>query len=233
MGLFYGILTTVIKMEIKGIIFDMDGTITDSEVYARGLAMSVFAEKGYPVSEQFYSRLIGINRVSGIKVLSEKTKDDKISADLLNLFTVRMSEAYRNNQIGLKKGAVEIIEFLRFYNIPTALATSADMAKVIKSFNSNNMEVPFNTIITGDMVKNSKPHPEIFLKAAKLMGVNIKNCLVVEDSHNGIEAALASGAITMMVPDILQPIEKHLNQGVIIKKDLFEVLDFIKQHVNP
>ena len=120
MGLFYGILTTVIKMEIKGIIFDMDGTITDSEVYARGLAMSVFAEKGYPVSEQFYSRLIGINRVSGIKVLSEKTKDDKISADLLNLFTVRMSEAYRNNQIGLKKGAVEIIEFLRFYNIPTA-----------------------------------------------------------------------------------------------------------------
>lgn len=219
-------------MEIKGIIFDMDGTITDSEAYARGLALSVFAEKGYTINEQFYSKLIGINRASGIKILSEKTKDDNISADLLDSFYARMSEAYSNNKISLKKGAVEIVEFLRFHNIPTALATSADMAKVIKSFNSNNIEVPFNTVITGDMIKKSKPNPEIFLKAAKMMKIDIKNCLIVEDSHNGIEAALASGALTIMVPDILEPLEEHINQGVIIKKDLFEVLDFIKQHVN-
>ncbi|MGI6608659.1 MAG: HAD family hydrolase [Erysipelotrichaceae bacterium] len=219
-------------MKIKGVIFDMDGTITDSERHARKLALEVFANEGYQVSEEFHNRFIGANRASAIKILSEKTKDDKISASILNLFSDRLSESISNNKIELKKGALEIINFLDSHNIPTVLATSANIEKVKQSFKSNDMEVPFRNIITGDMVKNGKPDPEIFLKAARMINVDIKNCLIVEDSYNGIEAALASGAVTIMVPDLLKPVEKHIRLGAIIKNDLFEVLDFIRQYAN-
>ena len=219
-------------MEIKGVIFDMDGTLTDSECYARDLTLSIFTEKGYPINEQFYNGLIGTNRDTAIKILYEKTKDDKVSAELLDIFAAKMIEAFHNKKIGFKKGAVEIIDYLRFHDIPTVLATSANMMKVISSFNSNNMEVPFSHIVIGDMVKKGKPDPEIFLKAAKLIDIDINNCLVIEDSYHGIEASLASGAITIMVPDLLPPLEEHLQQGVLLKKDLFEALDFIKQNVN-
>ncbi len=219
-------------MKIKGVIFDMDGTLTDSERYARDLTLSLFAEKGYPISEQFYNRLIGTNRDSGIRILYEKTKDDEISDYLFKLYAIRMNEAFNKSEINLKKGAVEIIDFLHLHNIPAALATSANMTKVKASFNSNNMNVPFDHIVTGDMVKNGKPDPEIFIKAANLIGVDIKDCLVIEDSIHGIDAALACESIVVMVPDLLEPTEEQLKQGVIVKKDLFEVLDFIKQHVN-
>ncbi len=218
-------------MKIKGVIFDMDGTLTDSERFARSLTLKLFAEKGYPIDEQFYNRLIGVNRVSGIEILSEKTKDDKISDALFNFYSVKMAEAFANGEIDLKDGAVEIIDFLHCHKIPIALATSANMEKVKASFNSNNMEVPFDYIVTGDMVTNGKPDPEIFFKAADFMGVDIKSCLIIEDSIHGVDAALASGATAIMVPDLLQPTKQQIKQGVIIKKDLFEVLDLIKQHV--
>lgn len=219
-------------MEIKGVIFDMDGTITDSERYAKELALNIFKEKGYPVDQQFYDRLIGVNRVSGIKILSEVTKDDEISKYLLESFSIDFTKAYQNKRIGLKDGFIEILDFLKQHNIPISLATSAKMDKVIISFLSNDMEVPFKHIVTGEMVKKGKPNPEIFLQAAEKMGVDIKNCLVIEDSHNGIQGAIDAGAITIMIPDILPPLEKHLEKGVILKKDLFEVIDFIKLHAN-
>ncbi len=219
-------------MEIKGVIFDMDGTITDSERYAKELALNIFKEKGYPVDQQFYDRLIGVNRTSGIKILSEVTKDDEISKYLLESFSIDFTKAYQNKRIGLKDGFIEILDFLKQHNIPISLATSAKMDKVIISFLSNDMEVPFKHIVTGEMVKKGKPNPEIFLQAAEKMGVDIKNCLVIEDSHNGIQGAIDAGAITIMIPDILPPLEKHLEKGVILKKDLFEVIDFIKLHAN-
>lgn len=219
-------------MEIKGVIFDMDGTITDSERYAKELALNIFKEKGYPIDSQFYDRLIGVNRVSGIKILSEVTKDDEISKYLLESFSIDFTKAYQNKRIGLKDGFIEILDFLKQHNIPISLATSAKMDKVIISFLSNDMEVPFKHIVTGEMVKKGKPNPEIFLQAAEKMGVDIKNCLVIEDSHNGIQGAIDAGAITIMIPDILPPLEKHLEKGVILKKDLFEVIDFIKLHAN-
>ncbi|HPW53298.1 MAG TPA: HAD family phosphatase [Erysipelotrichaceae bacterium] len=218
-------------MKIEGVIFDMDGTITDSEIYSRKLFLSAMAERGFPTDEHFYSLIIGANRVSGIKKISEITKDDNISIEILDSLIVLMDEAFRNNRIRLKKGVAEIISFLRFHNIPMALATSANMAKVIKSFSSNNMEVPFSHIITGDRVKHGKPNPEIFIRAAKMLNADIKNCVVIEDSYLGLQAALASQAVTIMVPDLQPPTEQLISQGVIVKKDLLEVLEFLKQYV--
>ncbi|HQB32339.1 MAG TPA: HAD family hydrolase, partial [Erysipelotrichaceae bacterium] len=86
-------------------------------------------------------------------------------------------------------------------------------------------------IITGDRVKHGKPNPEIFIRAAKMLNADIKNCVVIEDSYLGLQAALASQAVTIMVPDLQPPTEQLISQGVIVKKDLLEVLEFLKQYV--
>ena len=82
------------------------------------------------------------------------------------------------------------------------------------------------------MITHSKPHPEVFLKAAQLLNVDIQECLIVEDSFNGIKAAAASGGIGVLVPDLIEPNEEMKSLATFIKKDLYEVMDIIKQYAN-
>ena len=83
-------------------------------------------------------------------------------------------------------------------------------------------------MVCGDEIKNSKPHPEIFLTAAKKLGVNPENCYVAEDSYNGVEAGVAAGMKVFMVPDMNLPRQKEKDLAYKICKDLLQIIDYIK-----
>lgn len=214
--------------EIKAVIFDMDGVITDSEVVAKKLMFEILKEHNLPYSDEIYNPLLGINMNQAIDYLNTITFNSNVSKDLLNEFSLRIMQALSLGLVPFKVGAIELIDSLNQARVPIALATSGSKQKVKASFNGNGREVPFTHIITGEMVKCSKPNPEIFLLAAKEMNISIQNCLILEDSYNGIKASLNAGAISCMVPDLLEPTEE-IKKQVIIKKDLLEVKEMLKQ----
>ncbi len=220
-------------MEIKAVIFDMDGTISDSENIAKDVLTSLMQKQGYPFYFEQFVNVIGINKNQSIKYLSTFTHNDMISDQILTTSGKIMNEYLKQGKISLKKGAMDLINWLKQHNFPIALATSAPMEKIYYTFNGNGYQVPFTHIVTGDMVKKSKPDPQIFLLASEKMNVPIENCLVIEDSYNGIKAALNAHAIPCMVPDLLQPNEEIIKENVIIKNDLTLVKSLLEKYVNP
>ena len=89
----------------------------------------------------------------------------------------------------------------------------------------------FEVMIDGSMVKHSKPDPEIFMMAAKELNIPIKKCMVLEDSINGVKAGLASGAKTIMVPDLMEPTDEIRKKAYRICKNLNEVIDILKKEI--
>ncbi len=215
-------------MEIKAVLFDMDGVITDSETYARKSMHETFENRNIEWDEVFYNSLLGINHKMGQQLAIKKFGSEEVADSIMNEFITRLEGYFIRKEVKFKPGALELITYLNEHNFPIALATSGSPEKIKRSFDSNNVDNPFTHIINGSMVTNSKPDPEIFLKAAKLVDTDISNCLVIEDSVNGIKAAINAGSISCLVPDyIIPPIELQ-NQASMVKKDLFEVLEVMK-----
>lgn len=219
------------KKHIKAVIFDMDGVLIDSETIAYDCFRQASLEVGAKWDEDFYLSTLGMNfaktEESFIQFYGNKDTLDKVQEKCHKLL---FDDAYPNGKVPLKKGCRQIIEHLKNKGIPCALATSSPMFMVELSFlNQGYDKIPFDYIMNGDQVTNSKPNPEIFLKAAKLLNTNPEDCLIVEDSKNGVKAARNANAVTVLVPDIIKPSEEMIANADYIKKDLFEVMDLIDE----
>lgn len=219
---------------IRGVIFDMDGVITDSEVYARKAYQQICQEKGIEYDDSFYSRLFGINYDYAHKLFMKYYgPDEEFITSLQDGYLTLLMQWLAEGKVPYKKGAIELLTYLNEHRFPMCLATSSGPRKVALAFNSHGLEVPFEHIITGEEVTRSKPDPEIFLKSAAKMELAIEDCLVVEDSIQGISAAIACNAISCMVPDLMPPTEEIIQKVCYIKKDLLEVLELLKPYVSP
>lgn len=184
------------------VIFDMDGVLFDSEsVYIEGYVMYA---SDYPDIRETSLSCIGANGRRTREIFIEKYGEDFPFDEYY-----RKVKAYvQSSPIPLKRGAVEILKFLFEKNIPIALASSTSSPSVMKMLREADVLQFFDKVICGDMVSRSKPHPDIFLKAAEELDYPPARCYVIEDSYNGIRAAFNAGMIPVMVPDILQPDEE-------------------------
>jgi HAD superfamily hydrolase (TIGR01509 family) len=169
-----------------GMLFDLDGVLLDSE----GL-YSIFWEKmdeEYPTGiENFASFIKGFHLT---RILSY-FENDEVRQQVLD----KLLDYEHNMRYEFFPGALDFVKQLRDAGIPMAIVTSSDRKKM-QSLYSQHPEFPtlFDHIITGDMVTKAKPDPDCFLMGAKLMGIDIKDCIVFEDSRNGLIAGRASGA---------------------------------------
>ena len=123
----------------------------------------------------------------------------------------------------MKKGARELLEMLYREGIPAVLASSTKTETVIRELIAADLFGYFKSIIGGDMVTKSKPEPDIFLLAAKRAGFAPEECIIIEDSFNGIRAARAAGGYVIMVPDLKQPDEEISSLADDIKQSLDDV----------
>ena len=180
-----------------GILFDLDGVLLDSEGQ-----YSIFwdkMEKTFPTGvPDFASYIKGfhLTRILGYFA------DDEIRNQVLN----ELLEFERNMKYEFFPGALAFVKMLRDAGIPMAIVTSSDRKKM-QALYSQHPEFPtlFDQIITGDMVTKAKPDPECFLLGAQRIGVDIKNCIVFEDSRNGLIAARESGASVIGITTTLKP----------------------------
>ena len=132
-----------------------------------------------------------------------------------------------DNGIPLKNGAYEILLYLKKNNYKIALATSAIQERALKQLSNANIKEFFDAIVCRDEVKETKPNPEIFLKAAEKLGVSPDRCIVIEDSGAGIKAAYDAGMIAIHVIDLKEPDEEILNNCYKSFNDLNEIKDML------
>lgn len=187
---------------VDGIIFDMDGVLIDSERISFRCFQEAFKEYDYKMDEKFYLKLIGRN-VNGIKVIMEEKYGTDFPFDTIYKKKANLAgEITDRNGVIIKPGVHELLDYLNEENYKIAVATSTRRERALQLLEEAKIKDKVNYIICGDQVENSKPNPEIFLKAAKGLNVNPEKCIVIEDSDAGITAAHAANMIGIHVPDM-------------------------------
>jgi beta-phosphoglucomutase len=173
----------------KAYIFDMNGTIIDDMPYHIISWLDMLAELGHPMTaEAFHRRFAGRTNVETLlEVLGPDTPLDRIEA-ISRKKEEHYQAIYREHMAPLP-GFIALLEALQANNKPVALATSANQFNIDYILQGLGLEDAFTAVISADDIEYSKPHPEIFLKAAAAMGAAPEDCLVFEDSFMGIEAA--------------------------------------------
>jgi beta-phosphoglucomutase len=184
---------------IKGVLFDMDGVLVDSESFISSAAILMFKELGVIVTPEDFHPFVGTGENMYIGGVASKYG---IALDIYKA-KARVYEIYGEIAAGRLyplPGAHEFISLCLSRNFKLALATSADRIKM--EINLREIKLPpylFGSIVTGEDVINKKPYPDIYLKAAGNLGLNPSECLVVEDAVSGIRAGKSAGARCLAV----------------------------------
>ena len=146
----------------------------------------------------------------------------KVWSEVFEKYGYKMTKEIEKG-VPLKLGAYEILEYLKENNFKIALATSAISERSFKQLNQANIKGFFDVVVCRDDVIKTKPNPEIFLKAANKLGVSPEQCIVIEDSDAGIEAAFNAGMIPIHIVDLKKADEKILNNSYKSFNDLNEI----------
>jgi HAD superfamily hydrolase (TIGR01509 family) len=182
-------------LAIRGVIFDMDGVLVDSEPFICEAAMRMFESTyGQIVKREDFIPFVGAGEdrfIGGVAEeygISLSMPRDKFRTYEIYLDIIR-------GKLHPLPGAVEFVRMVRARGLRSAVATSADRVKMEGNLREIGLAVAhFDAVVTGDDVERKKPDPEIFLLAAKRIGLTPDVCLVVEDAPNGVRAAKAAGS---------------------------------------
>lgn len=180
------------------VIFDLDGTLLDTERCTGEAGQRAFAAFGIDLAPDFLHRLIGKDDVTGSAILQYHFPDLDLPA-LRRHWAEEIDQAYAAG-IPLKAGARELLDRL---DRPKALATSSTRRQALHKLDLTGLSRDFTHVITFDDVASPKPAPDAFLLAARHLGHAPTSCIAFEDSEAGAEAAFRAGMTVIQVPDIL------------------------------
>ena len=188
-----------------GFIFDMDGLIFDTErLFMEQLAV-VMAERGYRLSREVYCKSLGLTGKSLEKLMLTEYGMDYPFAQLGRIAREHVDAIAATVGLELKPDIVTLLQWIRRQGLKAAVASSTRSDIVERYLEGAGIRKYFSVIVGGEMVERSKPEPDIFLKAAHLCGFKPEQAVVLEDSENGVRAAVAAGIPVICVPDLKMP----------------------------
>jgi HAD superfamily hydrolase (TIGR01509 family) len=184
---------------LQAILFDMDGTLFDSEKLW-DVAIHELAETyGAAVPEQTRMAMVGTSMASSMVLLhdgiGQPWRDPVFSSEWIH---VRVAQLFSTSLVW-RPGARELLAQVRAAGVPTALVTATERRLVEIAMSWAGPE-NFDVLVCGDEVDHTKPHPEPYLLAARLLGVDIAHCVAIEDSPTGVASAAAAGARVLAIP---------------------------------
>ena len=216
-------------MEIKAVLFDMDGLMVDTESLSTEAFINSAKAQGYNMTKEETLKVLGFTKANiyqfwidyfqGTNVDGKKLVDDHYEYIENVLYTVGPEKM---------PYVEELLKYLKENNYKIAVASSSDTADIKNNLEKTKLEKYIDEIASGAEVENGKPAPDVFLLAAKRLGVDPKDCLILEDSKAGIKAGKASGAMVFMVPDMFTVDKECEDTADRILTNLGEVIEILE-----
>ena len=213
---------------IKGVLFDMDGVILDTEkLYTRFWCEAAHA-LGFPMTHEMALGMRSLSHAVGERqlkdCLGENVDYQQVRSKRIELMTAFIDE----NGVEIKPGIHELLAFLDKNGIKKAVATSSPLDRTKTYLSQVELVDAFDELVSGHMVEHGKPAPDVYLYAAAQLGLKPEECLVIEDSPTGLLAAYRAECIPVMVPDQDQPNEEVKERAYAVVDNLITIMDFIE-----
>ena len=183
------------------VLWDMDGTLVDTEPYWIAAEHEIVEEHGGTWSDEFAHQLVGNDLLVSAAFIKDNSavewEPERIVEELLVRVIARVRE-----HVPWRPGARELLEALRAQGVPSALVTMS-WRSLADAVLEALPEGTFAVVVTGDEVDHGKPHPEPYRAAARRLGVSPQDCVAIEDSPTGVRSAVAAGVPTLAVPHVV------------------------------
>ena len=216
---------------VRGVIFDMDGLMFDTERLATVLWNQVGDELRIDMTEEFLDSFRGQNPTAIRNAFLQRFGREFDFDGCMGRKDELQHRYIEEKGVPLKEGLPELLEYLKGQDIRMAVATSTQQSLAEKMLKITGVYEYFDAVAYGNKVKRSKPFPDIFQKAAEDLGVPMRECLVLEDSISGVQAGKAAGGYIIHIPDVVV-VPEEVKDGITAElRSLRDVIDWI-EHAN-
>lgn len=211
---------------VVGAIFDMDGLLIDTEKLSQASYRHAREWAGLQPDDELFYSVVGLNSRAGherlVAGLAHLTDYDRFRSVWREAFDASLAA-----EVPVKRHVRDVLESLSSRDIPMAVATSTKTSSAHDRLSRAGLRKHFSVLIGGDQIENGKPAPDIYLKAAAMLGLAPSLCAGFEDSVNGVCAAVAAGLVTVQVPDLIDPTPELLALGHRVAPDLAEAMRLV------
>lgn len=209
------------------VIFDLDGLVLDTEKIAKDSWIKAGKDFGYSINESFYLQMIG-RTLRDIEDIFLQFYSSSFPFDQVRTRSYfYIDQQYKQKSISTKPGLLNLLTFIKTNEIEKAIASSSSRAMINKKMKRAKITNSFNIIVSGEDVILGKPAPDIFIEASRILNIDPKNCVVLEDSPVGIMAAKRAQMVSIWVPDLVRlNFDEFMNADYTVTS-LFEVPEIL------
>ena len=216
------------SFQIKGVLFDMDGLVLDTEKLYTRFWMEAAQALGYPMTREQALGMRSLSRPAGQAQLERFFGPGVSYTDMRRERIARMEAYIEAHGVEPKPGIRELLAYLKAQGIAAAITTSSPMERICRYLGPLGLSDQFDQLCSGYDVPRGKPEPDIYLHGAAVLGLRPEECLALEDSPAGIESAYRAGCLPVVIPDQDQPSQETLSRVFAKADSLLDIIDLLE-----